>query len=335
MRGALLIASTTAGALLYPTTAMAQSDPHAGHRTAAAPQPQPAEAHAGHANVEATNTTAASAPDAAIDPHAGHSMPMQTNAAVPMTELQPAGSAPAPAPPLDHAADAVFGAEAMGAARDVLYSEIGDVPISTLRFDLAELQVRDGRNGYRWEGEAWYGNGIHRAQLNFEGEGEFGGSAEQIEFQLLYSRAIAPYFNAEVGVRYDIQPDPSRTYIVAGVEGIAPYWFEVSAQAFVSNRGELSARLEGSYDLRITQRLILQPRVELNLSAEDVPALRIGSGITDIEAGVRLRYEISPQFAPYVGYEYAAKVSGTADYARTMGDDPSVGNLVAGVRFWF
>ncbi len=326
MRRALLAAASSI-ALALPAFAMAQSDPHAGHgspppATPAAPVAATSDPHTGH-----RPATAPSAPTPPTDPHAGHAMPTR--------ELQPAGSAPAPAPPTDHAADAVFGAESMSAARDILYSEIGDVPIATVRFDLAELQVRDGRNGYRWEGKAWYGNGIHRAQFKYEGEGEFGGSAEQIEFQLLYSRAIAPYFNAEIGVRHDIRPDPSRSYIVAGVEGMAPYWFDVAAQAFVSNRGEFSARLEGRYDLRVTQRLILQPRVEINVSADNVPALRIGSGLTDVEAGVRLRYEISPQFAPYVGYEFAAKLAGTADFSRAAGEDPSVGNLVAGMRFWF
>ena len=148
-------------------------------------------------------------------------------------------------------------------------------------------------------------------------------------------RAISPYFNLEVGVRYDVSPDPSRGYAVIGVEGIAPYWFDVGAQLFLSDKGDILARFEGSYDQRITQKLILQPRGELNFAAQDVPANGIGSGLSDLELGLRLRYEIEREFAPYIGVEWAKKVGDSARFARAAGEDDDVVNFVAGIRFWF
>jgi copper resistance protein B len=111
--------------------------------------------------------------------------------------------------------------------------------------------------------------------------------------------------------------------------------FEVDAALFVSTRGDVTARIEAEVDQRITQRLILQPRVEANLSAQDIPLLGIGAGLDQIEAGVRLRYEIKREFAPYVGIEQSWRTGRGADFARARGDDPSVTSLVAGIRFWF
>src|SRR3546814_11929731 len=114
---------------------------------------------------------------------------------------------------------------------------------------------------------------------------------ETAEIQALYSRALDPYWNLQAGVRYDFKPNPSRTYATVGIEGVAPYWFETEAALFLSNKGDVLGRIEGYYDQRITQRLILQPRVELNLSAQDVPETRIGAGISNAEFGLRPRSE--------------------------------------------
>src|SRR3546814_10668530 len=116
---------------------------------------------------------------------------------------------------------------------------------------------------------------------------------------------------------------------------LAPYLFEVEGALFLSNKGDLLGRLEGYYDQRITQRLVLQPRVELNLSAQDVPENRLGSGLTNAELGFRLRYEITRQFAPYIGVSYDAKTGRSADFARTDGEEPTTTSFVAGVRHWF
>jgi copper resistance protein B len=223
----------------------------------------------------------------------------------------------------------------MARARETLRRENGAFSGSMVLFDLAELQVRNGRDGYRWEGEAWFGGDIDRLLIKTEGAGNFGERIEDVEVQALWSHAITPFFNAHLGVRHDIVPNPSRTYAVAGIEGIAPYWLHVTGQLFLSDKGALHARLEGSYDERITQRLIFQPRAEINFSAQDVPEIGVGSGLSEFEVGARLRYEIRKEFAPYLGVEWTKKTGRTADFARTAGEDPGAVNLVLGIRAWF
>jgi len=247
----------------------------------------------------------------------------------------PAGNAPAPAAPEPNYADRVWGREAMAPARAAMMSEHGGGTFSQVMLDLAEYQVRNGRDGYHWAGEAWFGGDINRLILKSEGEGAFGEGVESVEVQALYSRAVGPYFNLQAGIRHDIRPGPSRTYATVGFEGLAPYWFELEGALFLSDRGDLLGRIGGYYDQRITQRLILQPRAEINLSAQDMPANGIGAGLSDIELGLRLRYEIAREFAPYVGVSWERKVGATAEFARAHGEDPSSASVVFGVRAWF
>lgn len=265
----------------------------------------------------------------ASDPHAGHVMPDMARPADAEPSAQP------PQPPTDHAADAIYDPAEMARARETLRRENGAFTGSMILFDLAEYQAREGGDGYRWEAEAWFGGDIDRLLIKSEGEGGFGEPPESAEVQLLYSRAISPYWNAHAGVRYDIRPDPSRTYAVIGIEGIAPYWFHLSGQLFLSDKGDVRLRAEGSYDQRLTQRLILSPRAEFNLSAQEMPRIGVGAGVTDIEIGLRLRYEIRREFAPYIGVEWSSKTGETARLARLTGEDPTSTNFVAGIRFWF
>lgn len=158
---------------------------------------------------------------------------------------------------------------------------------------------------------------------------------EHAEVQALYSRAIDPYFNLQAGVRQDFGVGPDRTYATVGLEGLAPYQFHTEAALFLSTKGELLGRLGGWYDQRISQRLILQPRVELNFAAQDVAATRTGSGLSDAELGLRLRYELRREFAPYVGVSWSRKLGDTARFARLDGNDVEDTAFVAGVRFWF
>ena len=246
-----------------------------------------------------------------------------------------AGNAPAPAPPTDHYADRAFAPSEMAAARQQLKSEHGGLNHSMVMFNLAEYQARRGGDGFRWDGEGWYGGDINRAVVKTEGEGGFRSGVDSAEVQLLYSRAIDPYFSVQGGVRYDFKPNPSRTYATIGIEGLAPYWFEVEGALFLSNKGDILARAEGYYDQRITQRLILQPRVELNFAAQNVAENRIGSGLGNAELGVRLRYEVRREFAPYVGISYDRKVGNTARFAREDGNRAGSASLVFGVRTWF
>jgi copper resistance protein B len=288
----------------------------------------------------------AAAPLAAQNPHAGHTMPSpsqdphaghdmgdmeQSSATGPTMETPPppeAGSGP------PRAADAIWGAEAMAASREDLRRTHGDFPVFWFQGDRIEAQVRQGEDLYLWDIQGYYGTPTERLWFKSEGEGAFGSKPEDAEVQALYARAFAPFWDVQAGVRHDIA-GPDTTHAVIGVQGIAPYMFEVDAALFLSHRGDVTARIEAEFDQRITQRLILQPRVEANLSAQDIPELAIGAGLDQIEIGARLRYEIRREFAPYIGIEQSWRTGQGADFARLRGEDPSATSLVAGIRFWF
>ena len=241
---------------------------------------------------------------------------------------------PSPPAPKDHAADRYYVPEAMAAARATVHREHGGAALSQVMANLAEYQAGPGGGGYRWEGQAGFGDDIDRFVLTSEGEGRRRGGLESAELQALYSRAIDPYFNLQAGVRQDFAP-LGRTYATVGFQGLAPYWVDIQGALFLSARGELLGRIEGTYDLLLAQRLILQPRVEMNLAAQDTPATRTGSGLSNAELGLRLRYEIRREFAPYIGVSYDQKAGKTADYARVRGEDPATLSFVAGIRAWF
>ena len=261
----------------------------------------------------------------------GHDMADMAEAADPPAAPPPPGALGGPA----HAADAVFPAGQMNAARSVFRDEHGAIRTYRVLIDQLEARIQNGRDGYAWDGEAWYGGAIDRLWLKTEGEGTFGSGPEQAEVQALWSRALDPWFNLQAGVRYDIRPTPDRGYLVLGIEGLAPYWFEVDGAVFLSQKGDLSARFEGEYEQRITQRLILQPRIDLDFSLQDVPELGIGSGLSSAEAGLRLRYEIVPEFAPYVGVHYGRAFGDTAAFRRAAGRDVGGLSFLVGVRTWF
>jgi copper resistance protein B len=238
-----------------------------------------------------------------------------------------------PAPVTDHAADAVYDPAAMAAARAVLRQEHGGDSFTQVMANIAEYQAAPG-GGYRWDGQAWIGGDIDRLVFKTEGDGDRRHGLDAGEVQGLYAHAIGPYFDIQAGIRQDIGRG-ARTYATVGAAGVLPYEFDVQAAVFVSGRGEVLARLEGAHDLRITQRLILQPRAELNFAVQDTVQTRTGSGLSDAELGLRLRYEIRREFAPYLGVSYDPKVGQSARYARLYGEDPGGVSLVAGIRSWF
>ncbi len=251
------------------------------------------------------------------------------------TDLPP-GDAAAPPPPLPHYADRIWDPAAMARGRAIMMGpDGGGQRFAQVMVNIAEYGIRNGRDGYRWDGEAWIGGDIDRLVLKSEGESDVGGGLEAAELRALYSHAIGPYFNLQAGVRQDIRPTPARTFATIGVAGLAPYWFEVEAAAFVSTRGEVLGRVEAYYDQRLTQRLILQPRAEFNLSAGDTRRIGLGSGVTSADLGLRLRYEVRREFAPYVGVSWERALGGTARIARASGRDPGGAALVLGIRTWF
>ena len=226
-----------------------------------------------------------------------------------------------------HAADLYFDPAQMQKIREVMRAENGAMRTGMAMLDQLETTFSDDAEGYAWNALGWYGGDINRFWWKTEGEGEFGDALEEAELQLLYGRAISPYFDLQAGLRQEYTPDEDRTDLVLGIQGLAPYWFEVNATAFLSSEGELRARAESEYDLRMTQRLILQLHAEVNLSAEDIPELDLSSGITSAEIGVRLRYESSRRFAPYVGVQWA--------HTSGVTDDSNDAQFMIGLRAWY
>jgi copper resistance protein B len=201
--------------------------------------------------------------------------------------------------------------------------------------DQFEVRTGQGAGGLRWDGEAWMGTDANRLWLKAEGERDGNGEVADGRLEALYSRPISPYFDVQSGVRYDLDSRPGRTWAAFGVEGLAPYFFTVDAAGYVSGEGRLAARVMVSYDQLITQRLILSPEVEANFYSRDDPKRRIGSGLSDLDAGLRLRYEITRKFAPYLGVVYADRFGRTADFVRAAAGRPDAVKFSVGLRGWF
>lgn len=205
---------------------------------------------------------------------------------------------------------------------------------SSLLADRLEAAQTDDRASLAYDIQAWYGRAYDRLVLKAEGEAD-DGRLGHARSELLWGHAVATYWDAQLGVRADHGEGPDRTWLAFGIQGLAPYWFEIDATAYVGDEGRTALRLEASYELLLTQRLILQPRIEANFYGERDTERRLGPGLSDLAAGLRLRYEIRREFAPYVGIEWAGKYGGTADYARTAGEDAKQTRFVAGLRFWY
>ncbi len=231
-------------------------------------------------------------------------------------------------------ADAGDDEQEMAAARAALKASHGGQVTGLVLGERFEYHSNDDL--WALEGQGWVGGDIQK--LWFKTDAESGNEtqagedsrAEEAELQLLYSRAVAPFWDLQTGLRQDLTPDPARTYLAIGTQGLAPHWFEVDTALFFSHKGDLSARLEVEYELRLSQRLVLQPRVELNAALSDDKS--IAAGLQSAEAGLRLRYEVLPTFAPYLGVSWSRTFGRTADLRDTDGKEVS---LVAGVRFWF
>jgi len=241
---------------------------------------------------------------------------------------------PPPPPPGDRAANRFFAPAVMADARAQLQREHGGESVSMVMLNLAEYQVKDGADGFRWDGQAWYGGDIHRFVLKSEGEATGGEGVESAELQALYSRAIGVYTDAQFGLRQDFEPH-NRTYATIGVQSLLPYWFDIEASLYLSNKGEFLGRFEGTYDLLLTNYLILQPRAELNFAAQNTLETRTGSGLSDAELGLRLRYEITREFAPYIGVSWDRQFGQTANYSRALGKSTEATSIVFGIRTFF
>lgn len=201
---------------------------------------------------------------------------------------------------------------------------------------LDRLEVWDaGRTtGQTWDGLAWVGTDIHRLWLRSEGE-RVGSRTEAADLEALYGRSVSPWWDLLVGVKHDFQPGNAQDWLAIGVQGLAPYKFEMQATAYVGESGRTLARVEAEYELLLSARLILQPRVEINAYGKDDPQRGIGSGLGTSEIGLRLRWEWRREFAPYLGVVYERAYGNTADLRRVAGEATHDTRLVAGIRIWF
>lgn len=196
------------------------------------------------------------------------------------------------------------------------------------------VHARDGGRAVAIDGEAWYGRNLDKLWLKFEGE-RAGGRFQDLRTEALWAHAVAPFWNTQLGVRHDFGVGPGRTWVAFGVEGTAPYWFETEATFYVGQGGRTAARVAAEYEARFTQRMILQPSIEANLYGRNDPRRGVGSGLSDVEAGLRLRYEIRREFAPYVGVVWQQRFGRSRAYARALGEPAEDLQFVAGFRIWF
>jgi len=218
----------------------------------------------------------------------------------------------------------------------VFASEVGDDPLlAKVMIIQLETRLTDGSDPAAvLDAQAWLGKDLNKFWFKTDVE-LVEDTIEETEIQALYSGAIAPYWDFQVGWRHDIQPDPSRNWAAIGFQGLAPYWFEIEATAFIGDSGRTAGRLEAEYEILLTQRLILTPELEVNAYGKDDAATGVGAGISDLELGLRLRYEIRREFAPYIGINWTKKFGQIAHFARDEGKGTNDVQFVAGIRVWF
>jgi copper resistance protein B len=208
-----------------------------------------------------------------------------------------------------------------------------DAPYGKVLLDQLEWREVNGEDVQAWEFDAWYGNDYNKVWL--ETEGESLDSEQEGRVELMWDRIISPWWSFQTGVRQDFGAGPGRTWLDLGIQGLAPYFFDIDAAIYIGEEGRTAARFSGEYDILITQQLILQPELEVRAFGKDDPENLIGSGFSDLEVGLRLRYEIRREVAPYVGLHWERKFGRTADLARDAGEDPDDLSIVAGLRLWF
>lgn len=223
------------------------------------------------------------------------------------------------------------------AAPPALAADAHGTPVwSLVKVDTLEYRASDDADSVAWSAQARAGTDTDK--VAFKTSGEYlpdSDTFEKVETQLLYMRMATDFFDVQAGIRHDFAPTPERTYAVLGINGLAPQWFEVDANLFLSDRGDASARVEAEVDIPLTQRLILQPQAEVNAAFSDDRPLGIGAGVSSVEAGLRLRYEIEREVAPYIGVAWERGLGETAIRTRADGEDPERTSFVAGITVFF
>jgi copper resistance protein B len=206
-------------------------------------------------------------------------------------------------------------------------------PIGKVLFDQLEGHAGAGEGAFAWDAQAWYGGDYDKLWTKIEGEHTSGDTAARLE--ALWDHVFSRWWSVQSGARLDVSDGRNRGWAALGVQGLAPYWFEVESTLYVGAQGRTALRLEAEYELLLTQRLILQPDVELNAYGKSDPEALIGSGLSDAQVGLRLRYEIRRELAPYAGVLWTRRFGDTGRLFRAQGGDDNELSFVAGVRVWF
>jgi copper resistance protein B len=342
----------TMACVMAPAAAVAQ-DPHAGHgqkpaeKAVTKPQPKqpPQDPHAGHgqkpAEKDATKPEPAKQPPQTKNPATNKSAPVRPAATKPQApEKQPPAEdhsahmaqgteAPKePIPPLTDADRAAAFPPALGG------HPAHDKQITTfVLLDQLEWQGK-GDGGANWDSRGWIGGDLNRMWFRSEGESE-NQRVENALVEVLWGRSLHRWWDVVAGVRRDFRPGAGQTWVGAGIQGLAPYWFEVEATGYVGEGGRTQARFEVEYELLLTNRLILQPLIEGEIYGKNDELRGVGAGLSTLESGLRLRYEFRREFAPYIGLTWHRKLFGTADFARADGEDVAGTRVAFGLRTWF
>lgn len=209
-----------------------------------------------------------------------------------------------------------------------------DPLIAKLMIDQFETRMTDGDDPLVLEAQAWLGKDLQKLWVKIDSEW-IDSDNEELEIQALYSHAIAPFWDFQIGWRHDVKPKPDRDWLAIGFQGLAPYWFEIDTAIFVGESGQSNLRIEAEYEWMFTQKLVLSPELEINFHSKNDEDVGTGSGLSDSQLGLRLRYEFKREFAPYIGVNWNKKYGNTADYAREEDEDTDDVQLVLGLRAWF
>jgi copper resistance protein B len=240
-----------------------------------------------------------------------------------------------PATPLPPFIPVVTDADRAAAFPDVGDHEVhGTSTHSFVVFDHLEWQTGANAGALAFEARGWVGGDVSRMWFRTAGTGT-DGRMDDAMAEVFYGRAFARWWDVVAGVRQDVEPGPARTWAAVGIQGLAPYWFEVDVTAYIGESWRTQLHLSTDYDVLLTNRLILQPSAALETFGKADPTRNIGAGLSSVEAGVRVRYEIRREFAPYAGIAWQWRTGETADLARATGDPVRDTRVVIGARVWF
>ena len=300
----------------------ASADPHAGHvMETNAPAPDP---HAGH--VMDTSVQEANASDAATEAHNHGDMAMDM-------DMSSSGSSQSRRRDPHAYSNGLKVGEGPYALDNYSLHLMDGTRFGGFRMNRMEQLFLDGTDAAGYDAQAWYGTSYDRLVLKAEGEVQEG-SLEETNTELLWTHAIHSFWNTQVGVLNQTGVGPDRNWLALGIQGTAPYWFEVDATVYLGENGRSAFNMEAEYDLLLTQRVILQPRVEMNFYGKNDQATAIGSGLSDLSTGIRLQYQINRQLVPYAGVEQVRLYGQTARFSGVSNGDSET-RWLAGLRFWF